>query len=136
MSDNVLQVDFTVSAEMHRTVVNPGIDDELDDKKQMYDGVEDLLNQVSQTIAATVPDQFTLELNVIFFPQIGFLISVPIHPQTGAGYYEGGQEDDQNWDRVFSTRTRVYYKDFRMRELDAEIGDMYAEICGNLNIFP
>ena len=121
------------SAEMHRTVVNPGIDDELDGKKQMYDGIGDLLNQTSQTIADTVPVQFSLELNVIFFPQIGFLISVPINLHTGTGNY-GGQQEDQHWERVFSTRTRTYYKDFRMRELDAEIGDMYAEICGSLTL--
>lgn len=115
---------------MHRTVVNAGVDVELDTMKRTYDGIEDLLNKTSQTIAADVPPEYSLDLNVIFFPQIGFLISMPINPQTGRANYEGGDVEDRQWDRIFSTGSRVYYKDFRMRELDETLGDMYAVICG------
>jgi DNA mismatch repair protein MSH5 len=106
------------------------VDDELDSMKRIYDGIEDLLNETSRNIAATVPVQFSLDLNVIFFPQIGFLISIPIEPQTGGRNYQGSE--DSPWDRIFSTGSRVYYKDHRMRELDETIGDMYAVICGRL----
>ncbi len=106
------------------------MDDELDSMKRIYDGIEDLLNETSRNIAATVPVQFSLDLNVIFFPQIGFLISIPIEPQTGGRNYQGSE--DSPWDRIFSTGSRVYYKDHRMRELDETIGDMYAVICGRL----
>lgn len=106
------------------------MDDELDTMKQTYDGIEDLLNKTSQSIAETVPVRYSLDLNVIFFPQIGFLISIPIDPETGRGNYEGAAIDGDAWDRIFSTRSRVYYKDFRMRELDETLGDMYAVICG------
>lgn len=117
---------------MHRTVVNLGIDDELDLMKQTYDGIEDLLNQTSKDIAATLPPRLSVDLNVIFFPQIGFLISVPLDLNTGHGNYEGGVTDQDRWDRIFSTGSRVYYKDFRMRDLDDTLGDMYAVICGKL----
>ena len=129
-ADSSLKVDFITSAEMHRTVVNRGVDEELDIMKQTYDGIEDLLNRTSQTIAATVPLQYSLDLNVIFFPQIGFLISMPVNPRTGKGNYQGGDTEEQRWDFIFSTGSRVYYKDFRMRELDDTLGDMYAVICG------
>ncbi|MCJ1471038.1 MutS protein msh5 [Pseudocyphellaria aurata] len=122
-------VNFSASAEMHRTVVNQGIDDELDVMKQTYDGIEDLLNQTSKNIAATVPAQFSLDLNVIFFPQIGFLISIPLDRNTNRGTYEGGDSEENRWDRIFSTSSRVYFKDFRMRDLDETLGDMYAVIC-------
>ncbi|KAL8810476.1 MAG: hypothetical protein Q9200_002548 [Gallowayella weberi] len=118
----------TANGAQHRTVVKPGIDEELDTMKQTYDGIEDLLNKTSRNIAETVPAQYSLDLNVIFFPQIGFLISIPIDPETGRGNYEG-PIDDGGWDRIFSTRSRVYYKDYRMRELDETLGDMYAVIC-------
>ncbi|KAL8771108.1 MAG: hypothetical protein Q9209_003279 [Squamulea sp. 1 TL-2023] len=121
-------VDFPSSAEMHRTVVKPGVDEALDAMKQTYDGIEDLLNKTSQSIAETIPVQYSLDLNVIFFPQIGFLISMPIDPDTGRGNYEG-PVDGGGWDRIFSTRSRIYYKDYRMRELDDTLGDMYAMIC-------
>lgn len=115
---------------MHRTVVNTGVSDELDKMKRTYDGIEDLLDLTSREIAATIPRAYSLELNVIFFPQIGFLISIPKNPDTGRGDWEGGETEDQCWDRIFSTATRIYYKDFRMRELDERLGDMYAVICG------
>lgn len=118
---------------MHRTVVNQGIDNELDKMKQNYDGIEDLLNRLSKTIATSIPTQHSLDLNVIFFPQIGFLISIPLDPNTNRGNYEGGDSTEDRWDRIFSTESRVYYKDFRMRELDETLGDMYAVICGKLS---
>ena len=115
---------------MHRTVVNTGVSDELDTMKREYDGIEDLLNLIALEIAKTVPAVYNLDLNVIFFPQIGFLISIPINPETGKGDWEGGEVVDKRWDRIFSTATRVYYKDFHMRELDETLGDIYALICG------
>lgn len=127
------QVDFTRSAEMHRTVVNHGIDDMLDDVKHSYEGIEDLLNQTSKAVAATVPVQHVLDLNVIFFPQIGFLISIPLDPKTNRGNYEGEDSSEGLWDRIFSTESRVYYKDFRMKELDETVGDLYTEICSKLS---
>ncbi|MCJ1475715.1 MutS protein msh5 [Lambiella insularis] len=122
-------VDFRQSAEMHRTVVRTGVDDQLDEMKRSYDGIEDLLNKTSQNIAAGIPDQYSLDLNVIFFPQIGFLITMPFDQTSGRAEYEGGEEEAERWERIFSTATRVYYKDYRMRELDESIGDMYAMIC-------
>ncbi|KAL8718148.1 MAG: hypothetical protein Q9225_004683 [Loekoesia sp. 1 TL-2023] len=113
----------------HRTVVKPGVDEELDNMKRTYDGSEDLLSKSSQSIAETVPQQYSLDLNVIFFPQIGFLISMKRDPRTGGVNYEGPGTDNGGWDRIFSTGDRVYYKDFRMRELDETLGDMYAMIC-------
>ena len=125
-----MQIDFRQSAEMHRTVVNVGVDDELDEMKRQYDGIEDLLNKTSQAVAASIPTQYSLDLNVIFFPQIGFLISMPFDPISGRADYEGGEGEEEQWERIFSTAARVYYKDYRMRELDETIGDMYAMICG------
>lgn len=117
---------------MHRTVVNHGIDISLDEMNETYSGLEDLLNLTSKNIAATVPVQHGLDLNVIFFPQIGYLISIPLDPNTNRGTYEGGDSSEGRWDRIFSTENRVYYKDFRMRELDTVVGDLYSSICGKL----
>jgi len=124
------KIDFHASDEMHRTVVNPGIDEELDKMKRTYDGIENLLNRISQEIVATIPIQYSLDLNVIFFPQIGFLISISMVPETGQASYEGGEAEEERWERIFSTENRAYYKDQRMRELDNTFGDLYAVICG------
>ena len=111
-------------------MINAGVNLELDERKRSYNGLEDLLNHTSHQIAATIPAVYKLDLNVIFFPQIGFLISIPNNPSTGRGDYEGGELEDQRWDRIFSTPLRIYYKDARMRALDEQFGDIYAEICG------
>ena len=122
-------IDFPTSFENHRTTVNPGVDDELDNLKRLYDGIEDLLGEASRKIADSIPQRYGIDLNVVFFPQIGFLICMPADPQTGRAEWEGGNDDDEAWERIFSTQDRVYYKDSRMTELDLSIGDVYANIC-------
>ena len=127
------KIDFPLSADQHRTVVRPGIVPELDQMKRTYDGMEDLLSTISKSISASIPLQYSLDLNVIFFPQIGFLITVPFTSESGHEAYTGDVGGTEPWDLIFSTAVRRYYKDSRMRELDAEIGDIYALICGNSN---
>ena len=115
---------------MHRTVVNIGVDEELDHMKRTYDGIEDLLSKTSRAIAATIPAHYDVDLSVVFYPQIGFLITVPLNPETGRANYEGVHDDGGGWDAVFSSEKQIYFKDYRMRELDETLGDMYAVICG------
>lgn len=118
---------------MHRTVVNHGIDIGLDAMKQNYNGIEDLLNQISKNIAATVPVQHGLDLNVVFVPRIGYLISIPLDRNTNRGNYEGHDSSEGRWDHIFSTESRAYYKESRMRDLDYTVGDLYTEICSKLS---
>ena len=125
-----------MSAEQHRTVVRSGIYADLDKMKQTYDGMEDLLSKISRSISAATPPEHSLDLNVIFFPQIGFLITTPVIARDGQEAYAGGDSDGDPWDLIFSTAIRLYYKDSRMRELDAEIGDIYAQICGKVERAP
>ena len=115
---------------MHRTVIRTGFDLELDHMKRTYDGIEDLLNQTSRAIAGTIPSNYDLDLNVIFFPQIGFLIAVSKDASTGQAAYSGGDTREEEWDLIFTTAEQAYFKDYRMRELDDTLGDMYAVICG------
>ena len=124
-------MDFESSTEQHRTVVLDGIDESLDNLKRTYDGIDDLLSTTARTIETVIPHQIKLDLNVIFFPQIGFLITLPLDKATGRGIYEGEAEAEP-WERMFTTDNRGYYKDFRMREMDETFGDMYASICGKL----
>ena len=115
---------------MHRTVVNPGINENLDRLKRNYNGMEDMLNFTSRDVAATIPEHLNLELNVIFFPQIGFLISVPLDAEVGVASNQGFAQLGLHREHMFSTSTRAYYKDARMRDLDETWGDVYGVICG------
>lgn len=120
------------SAQEHRTVVKPRVDPDLDKLKETYNGMDSLLSQVAVTIAATLPEGLSNELNVIYFPQLGFNIAIPLN-EHGRPVYDGGEEE---WTQVFSTENRAYFKDFRMREMDERLGDMYGSICGTLAYAP
>ncbi|KAI6871989.1 hypothetical protein KC338_g2308 [Hortaea werneckii] len=120
-------VDFDNSKDQQHTVVLPGVDDELDEAKRTYDGIEDLLSQVASHVAGQVPAALNLKVNVIFFPQIGFLISIGLDEETGRGVFEGTSEDP--WERMFATETHAYYKNSNMVEMDEHFGDIYGRIC-------
>ncbi|KAF2131755.1 hypothetical protein P153DRAFT_429981 [Dothidotthia symphoricarpi CBS 119687] len=119
-------VDFDKSAQEVRTVILPGIDEELDEMKRTLDGLEDFLNQVASKLSEKMPSDVRASLNVIYFPQIGFLVTVPTDPATGVAIYDGGF--DNPWERMFSTETQVYFKNNEMREMDDHFGDVYGMI--------
>lgn len=93
-------VDFEKSAEERRTVILTGIDEELDRMKRTLDGLEDILNQVAGKLSEGMPPDLKASLNVIYFPQIGFLVIVPIDPTTGTAVYDGSIESP--WEMMFS----------------------------------
>ncbi|KAL6239923.1 DNA mismatch repair protein MutS [Aspergillus navahoensis] len=105
-------VDFDSSDEQGRAVVKPGLDRDLDWIKATYDGLNNLLN-------------FDVDVNVIYFPQLGFSIAIPL-TNRGKAAYDGA---DEGWELIFMTENRVYSKDFRRREMDEELGDIYGIIC-------
>jgi DNA mismatch repair protein MSH5 len=94
-------VDFEKSAQELRTVILPEIDEELDQMKRTLDGLEDFLNQVAGRLSEKMPSDLRASLNVIYFPQIGFLVTVPVDPATGGAVYDGNF--DNPWERMFST---------------------------------
>ena len=119
-------VDLDSSTEQHRTVVKRGVDENLDKIKDVYDGMEDLLSQVAGQIADLMPQEIGCSLNVVFFPQLGFHITIPFDEITGRALWDGGENA---WERMFTTQNQVYFKDARMREMDQDLGDLWASIC-------
>ena len=120
-------VDFEESQGQRRTIVRPGVDDELDESKRTYDGIEDLLSQVAVHVAQQVPVELDAQCNVIFFPQIGFLISIRLAEETGDGVYDGPVAEP--WEKMFVTDSAAYYKNANMIEMDEYFGDIYGRIC-------
>ena len=107
-------------------MVKPRVNDELDKLKEMYNGMDSLLSHIAMNIAATLPPEVDIQINVTYFPQLGFNIAIPLD-EKGRPLYDGG---DEPWDEVFISENRVYFKDERMREMDENLGDMYGQICG------
>ncbi|KAJ5634012.1 DNA mismatch repair protein MutS core [Penicillium herquei] len=118
-------VDIDGSDEQGRAVVKQGLDRDLDRMKDCYDGLGSLLKHVALEITANIPRDVQVDLNIIYFPQLGFNIAIGLNDKGEPGY-SGTRED---WELVFITETRAYFKDFRMRELDEKLGDIYGSIC-------
>ena len=112
----------------NRTTVKPGVDPDLDEKKRLLDGMGDFLSNVAQEIARDIPLGLPGQLNVIYFPQIGFLIAMPKDQETGTSLWEGSR--DTPWERMFSTEKLVYYKNSHMQDLDEHFGDVDSQISG------
>jgi DNA mismatch repair protein MSH5 len=102
--------------------------------KHTYDGMNDLLSTVARDIAAKIPEEIHLSLNVIYFPQIGYLIVVPFDPETRQPVYSGPQGEEDHWEQMFTTGERVYFKNAQMNMMDEHFGDTYGMICGNTSI--
>ncbi|KAL1885536.1 hypothetical protein Plec18167_001030 [Paecilomyces lecythidis] len=73
----------------------------------------------------TIPKELDIDVNVIYFPQLGFNIAIPL-TESGIAAYTG---DEEEWEQMFLTENRAYFKDLRMREMDNKLGDIYGLIC-------
>lgn len=73
-------VDFDESVNEGRCVVKHNVDEELDRMRQNYHGLDSFLSEIAKEISLTIPSEFTSTINVIYFPQLGYLITVPMNP--------------------------------------------------------
>jgi DNA mismatch repair protein MSH5 len=120
-------IDLDSSIEQHRTVIKKGVNERLDEIKDVYDAMDNLLSEAAVDIVRTLPADFGANLNVVYFPQLGYHITMPIDAETGQPIYDGG---DTPWEMMFTTQNQVYFKDDRMREMDEQLGDLWAMMCG------
>lgn len=121
-------IDFEQSMERGRTAVRQGVDANLDELKRSYDGMEHFLTNVIAKLRGELPEWARQYIqNCIFFPQLGFLTVVSANPETGKGNYDGEGLHDV-WERMFAAEGCVYYKNQRMKEMDAHFGDAYCMI--------
>lgn len=118
-------VNFDESRIAKRTMVVAGLNPELDEARRTYAGIEDMLSEVAAVIARQVPAEIVPAVNVIFFPQIGFLISIE-HNEGLPAAYTGPQNNP--WEQMFTSQTCSYFKNSMMTELDLEFGDIHGRI--------
>ncbi|KAI0917200.1 hypothetical protein AcW1_007543 [Taiwanofungus camphoratus] len=118
-------IDWEESANADRVCVRPHIDEELDNLKHIYHGIDSVLSKVAQTISATVPPDYASSLNVVYFPQLGFLICVPMLEEWKT---EAGITILEGWSFQFSSDSHVYFKSQEMHDMDTHIGDLHPSI--------
>ena len=119
-------VDLENSIEQHRTVVKRGMHNDLDIIKDAYDGMDEMLSQIAMDIARATPPEIDTPINVVYFPQLGYHITVPLDEATGAAMWSG---ENNEWERMFATNMQVYFKNAHMRQMDEQLGDLWAHIC-------
>jgi DNA mismatch repair protein MSH5 len=138
-------IDFEESANVHRVVVKNNVDPRLDKMRRTYAGMGDMLSEVAReiTASAALPGNVANALNVIYFPQIGYLVVVPSVPRTPSGVATESTENEEvqpafvgeDWEFQFSTATSWYYKSPEMRQMDEYFGDLYGLIGGRFWTF-
>ncbi|KAG8716968.1 MutS protein msh5 [Ceratobasidium sp. 394] len=118
-------IDWEESQNTKTICVNPGIDQDLDEKKRTYNGLDDLLVRAARDISQSIPNEFATELQVLYFPQLGFLIRIPRRPE-----WTTRKDFDQvpGWVYQWETNENVFYKSPKMLDLDIHIGDLHSYI--------
>ncbi|KAJ7016657.1 DNA mismatch repair protein MutS [Mycena alexandri] len=118
-------IDWEESANSGRVCVRPNIDEELDNRKHVYHGIDAVLSKVAEQICQTVPPDYASSLNIVYFPQLGFLICVPMLEEWKLP--EGIKVID-GWSFQFSSESHVYFKSQEMTDMDIHIGDLHPSI--------
>ncbi|KAL1744418.1 DNA mismatch repair protein MutS [Schizophyllum fasciatum] len=129
-------IEWDESAEAGRVCVRMGIDEELDNRKHVYNGIDAVLSNIAEQMSQTVPTEFAESLNVVYFPQLGFLVCVPMLEEWKD---EQGIRALDGW--TFQARphlrfqpflrrltTHVYFKTEEMHDMDIHIGDLHSLI--------
>eukprot|EP00118_Oscarella_pearsei_P012511 m.92641 g.92641 ORF g.92641 m.92641 type:complete len:572 (+) comp36749_c0_seq10:12-1727(+) len=116
-------IDFEESRAQHKVVVKPGIDAELDRMKDTYNGLPDLMTKVA-TEELTRLDSEIKECNVLYLPQLGYLLTIPCtsRMKDAEDFHVDGLEF------MFWSDNIAHYKSEKTKELDAALGDTQCEI--------
>ncbi|KAI0076331.1 hypothetical protein K474DRAFT_1708271 [Panus rudis PR-1116 ss-1] len=117
-------IDWDESALSGRPTVRPRIDEDLDNLKHVYAGLDGVLSTVARELSSTIPPDYASSLNVVYFPQLGYLICVPMQEEWEAN----GVTELEGWQFQFSSESYVYFKSQEMRDLDTHVGDIHTAI--------
>ncbi|KAI0632052.1 DNA mismatch repair protein MutS [Trametes polyzona] len=123
-------IDWEESTNAARVCVRPHIDEELDNLKHIYHGIDSVLSKVATQISGTIPSDYTSSLNVVYFPQLGFLVCTPMqdewHGEAGIQVLDGWSFQVRTL--LTSSSSHVYFKSPEMHDMDTHIGDLHPAI--------
>ncbi|KAF9392186.1 MutS protein msh5 [Podila verticillata] len=122
MINNIL--DFDESVVEGRCVVKHNVDEHLDEMRRTYQGLDSFLSHIAKEISETIPTEFTHAINVIYFPQLGYLVAVPMN----SNWKTPEDFELEGLSFQFKTEHTVYYKNDKMRQLDEDLGDLHGLI--------
>ncbi|KAL0469200.1 muts domain V domain-containing protein [Neurospora intermedia] len=123
-------IDFELSQDTGRTEILPGASERLDELKDDFTQVYQILSDVKREILTQIPKwavQYVQECTIV--PRLGFLIVVALNPETGEGAFNVTGLADDEWHQVVKDEQWAYYKNRAMVELDDMYGDLTEEIA-------
>ncbi|KAL8291271.1 hypothetical protein RQP46_002249 [Phenoliferia psychrophenolica] len=116
-------IDWEDSNLQKRVVIKSGVYKDLDELRRQYHGLSSLLSKVATQISEEIPIDFAESLSVVYFPQLGYLITIPYDSASGL---EPPARD--GWQYQFATEQSAYYKSDKCRDLDEHLGDLRSFI--------
>jgi DNA mismatch repair protein MSH5 len=113
-------IDLEMTKQTKEICINDGFSADLDNAKMRFDELDDLLSRVGVTVAQRAPQLG--QLQVIFLPQVGFLVAV----QKAAAPSSFAPPPD--FEFTFEEAESMYFKSTEMFVLDDQEGDLDALI--------
>jgi hypothetical protein len=114
-------VDDELTSELKTSVViRRGFHQQLDEMKDQYETLEDILEDVGAEIQRQHPE---LDLSVVFVPQVGFLVALD-----KSLVLTNAIELPADFSHIFNQDDEAFFKTNEMRELDDDIGDLHGLI--------
>ncbi|GAA5820833.1 hypothetical protein JCM11251_001834 [Rhodosporidiobolus azoricus] len=109
-----------------RICVRSGVDADLDEWKRQLNGLPSLLTKIATAISHTLdPSIGVEELSVVYFPQLGYLLTIPVEPDV----MDAGKYGSVGWDFQFITESRAYFKSDKCYDLDKHVGDLSSFVA-------
>uniref|UniRef100_A0A914XL75 Uncharacterized protein n=1 Tax=Plectus sambesii TaxID=2011161 RepID=A0A914XL75_9BILA len=117
--------DFQEMPVEDRFVVKRGVDRELDAKKDALSKLPETMSIIAHQELNDTLGQWVSTCAVVYLPMVGYLITVPKKPEWNT------MEDCDpipGVEFIFMSNDKVHYKNARMLQLDAELGDVTFQI--------
>jgi DNA mismatch repair protein MSH5 len=95
-------IDIGESSDLRTPVVKQGLDEELDQLKRRFDGLDSWLREVAKHISSLIPNECRDDLEVVevaYFPRIGFVIEINEEAAEAVATHFGTA--DRPWELAF-----------------------------------
>lgn len=117
-------VDFEASRRERRIQVCFGVDENVDEKKEIVKNLAKFCDEVALQETAKYKEILRAACRVLYVPRIGFLNSVDYTTTTELMQIRSNKE----FDVILHTEQSVYFKTKRMEELDNNAGDIACDL--------
>ncbi|KOH51342.1 MSH5p Protein of the MutS family [Saccharomyces cerevisiae] len=127
-------IDFDTSRDTKTLTINTGVDNRLDECRNIYNHLEGILLDVAREtqifLLNTLPQENckttkSLEklVNAVYIPQLGYLVTISVLMEPLLDGIPNLQ-----WEEIFRSSENIYFKNGRVLELDETYGDIYGAI--------